>query len=85
MFKPILLEFHNEKDMKVLFLHITIYLHHKEFIMWCEFRMFTCVLTECYSFDLHPTAVVSGSQRSWLSGRAQNSQAVDQSSRLKQL
>ena len=41
------LEFHNEKDIKVPFLHATIYLYHKS----SEFRMFACVLTECCSFS----------------------------------
>ena len=42
-------------------------------------------ITLAMSYELSTSTINSRGQQSWLSGRAQNSQAVDQSSRLKQL
>ena len=48
------LQIHDEKGIKHKspFCACSYLLSSQEFMMWCEFRMFTCVLTDCCSLDV---------------------------------
>ena len=48
------IQIHDEKRHKSPFSACNYLLSSQEFMMWCEFRMLTCVLIECCSWDVTP-------------------------------